>query len=251
MNLAGKKVVITGSGRRVGSELARSFAAKGARVVIHCRNSENEARALFREIGGQASGHELFVCDLADRKRLEESAPAMLADASVLINNASEYTRRLLADETPEEIQRQMTVNFFAPVLLMRLFARYGKRPGAIINLLDQAVCRPDQYSFSYGLSKKSLADATRAAALQLAPEIRVNGLAPGPVLPPADLPHSKMEKTLRSVPLHRPVALQDLCAGAVFLAENESVTGTVLFIDCGQSLGMIPEPIRSRQADD
>lgn len=242
MDLSGKKVVITGSGRRIGRELAKSFAAKGARIVIHCRNSENEARALLREIGGEEAGHELFICDLSDLKKLEESAPAVLSDASVLINNASEYTRCTLTEETEEDIRRQMTVNFSAPVLLMRLFARYGKRPCAVINLLDQAICRPDQFSFSYGLSKKNLAEATRAAALQLAPEIRVNGLAPGPVLPPADLPGSKMEKTLRRVPLHRPVALKDLCAGAVFLAENESVTGTILFIDCGQSLGLIPE---------
>ena len=135
----------------------------------------------------------------------------------------------------------QLAVNFSAPVRLMQYFAEYAGRPGCIINLLDQAICRPDENSFSYALSKKALAEATRAAALQLAPEIRVNGLAPGPVLPPAEMPESRMEKTLRSIPLRRPVALQDLCKGAVFLAENESMTGSVLFIDCGQSLCQTP----------
>ncbi len=242
MDLKGKKTVITGSGRRVGRELVRAFAAKGARIAIHCRNSVQEAEALLEEIGGTAAGHELFRFDLTDPRELENAAPALFADASVLINNASVYTRRTIEAETPEEMAEQMEVNCFAPIRLMQYFARYGKRPGAVINLLDQAVCRPDQDSFSYGLSKKTLADATRAAALQLAPEIRVNGLAPGPVLPPVDMPGSKMEKTLRSIPLRRPVGLQDLCAGAVFLAENESVTGTVLFIDCGQSLMQRPE---------
>ena len=241
MELNGKKVVITGSGRRVGAALVRTFAACGAHLVIHCRRSESEARQLLEEIGGGKAGHRLWVCDLTDWKKLEETAPAMLADAAVLINNASIFIRKTLRGETMPELNEQMAVNFTAPVRLMQLFAQYGRKPGCIINLLDQGICRPDEHSFSYALSKKALADATKAAALQLAPEIRVNGLAPGPVLPPAEMPESRMEKTLRSIPLRRPVALQDLCQGAVFLAENESMTGSVLFIDCGQSLCQTP----------
>lgn len=241
MDLRGKKVLVTGGGRRVGRELVRAFAAKGARMVIHCHRSAEDARELLAEIGGTDAGHDLFQCDLTDLARLEKTAPQYLSGCSLLINNASVFLRRKLTEEDPDAGQMQMTVNYTAPVLLMRLFARYGERPGAIINFLDQAVCRPDENSFSYGISKKALADATRAAALQLAPEIRVNGIAPGPVLPPPDLPLSRMEKTLRSVPLQRPVNLHDLCSGAVFLAENESVAGTVLFIDCGQSLCQNP----------
>lgn len=237
MKLQGKKAIITGGGRRVGAALVRTFAARGAHVVIHCRNSENEARSLLEEIGGEKAGHQLWVCDLTDREKLDADAPSVFADASLLINNASIYIRGRIAGETPDGMAAQFAVNFTAPVLLMQYLAKYGTRPGCIVNLLDQGICRPDENSFSYALSKKALADATRAAALQLAPEIRVNGLAPGPVLPPVDMPHSRMEKTLRSVPLRRPVDLQDLCGGAVFLAENESMTGSVLFIDCGQSL--------------
>ncbi len=247
MDLKGRKAVITGGARRVGRELVKAFAARGARVLIHCHRSEAEARALLEEIGGERAGHSLTVCDLSDADRLQSLMPEMMADASVLVNNASVYCRRTLETETLPEMKGQFAVNFIAPVLLMQGFAKYGRRPGAIINLLDQAICRPDENSFSYGLSKKALADATRAAALQFAPEIRVNGLAPGPVLPPVDLPGSHMEKTLRSVPLRRSVALADLCAGAVFLAENDSMTGTVLFIDCGQSLCQTPSAPQGR----
>ena len=241
MDLKGQKAVITGGARRVGRELVRAFAAKGARVLIHCRRSEKEARELLAALGGERAGHGVIVCDLSDPEQLLKVLPEMMKDASVLVNNASVYCRRTLETETLPEIKGQFAVNFIAPVLLMQGFAKYGRRPGAVVNLLDQGICRPDETSFSYGLSKKALADATRAAALQLAPDIRVNGLAPGPVLPPVELPESKMEKTLRSVPLRRSVALSDLCAGAVFLAENESMTGTVLFIDCGQSLCQTP----------
>ena len=241
MDLQGKKAVITGAGRRVGAALVRTFAAHGAQVVIHCRNSEADARQLLDEIGGEKAGHQLWICDLTDWKKLEENVRGVMTDASILINNASVFIRRDLVSETMQSMNEQLEVNFTAPVLMMQYFAEYAARPGCIINLLDQGICRPDEQSFSYGLSKKILADATRAAALQLAPDIRVNGLAPGPVLPPVDMPHSRMEKTLRSIPLRRPVDLQDLCQGAVFLAENESMTGSVLFIDCGQSLCQTP----------
>lgn len=241
MDLKNRKAVITGGGRRVGRELVKAFAARGARIAIHCRNSEPEARGLLEEIGGEAAGHSLFVCDLTDPAQLERQAPAMMDGASVLVNNASVFIRKKITEESPDDLSAQFAVNFFAPVRLMQFFAQYAERPGTIINLLDQGICRPDENSFSYGLSKKALAEATRAAALQLAPEIRVNGIAPGPVLPPVDMPQSRMEKTLRSIPLRRPVALPDLCQAALFLAENESVTGTLLFIDCGQSLCQTP----------
>ena len=242
MDLTGKKVVVTGGARRVGRELVRAFAAKGARIVIHCHRSLADARDLLQEIGGETAGHQVAVCDLAAPDELESAAQSMLADADVLINSASIFRRRRIEEETPAEMAEQMAVNFTAPVRLMQAFARYGRRPGAINNLLDQGICRPDENSFSYALSKKALADATRAAALQLSPEIRVNGLAPGPVLPPVELPRSRMEKTLRVIPLQRPVSLADLCAGAVFLAENDSMTGSILFIDGGQSLCQTPK---------
>lgn len=241
MEFRGRKIVITGGGRRIGRELAGTFAALGARVVIHCRSSEAEAHTLLEEIGGAAAGHELAVCDLADPEELKAAAPALLTGASLLINNASMFRRNTIVEETPEEFARQMAVNFTAPALLMKWFAEYGARPGVIVNLLDQGIARPDGDSFSYALAKKALSEATRAAALQLAPEIRVNAVAPGPVLPPVELPGSRMEKTLRAVPLGRPVAMADLCAAVVFLASNESITGAVLFIDCGQSLSPLP----------
>ncbi len=239
MNLSGKKVAVTGGARRVGNALVRAFAAKGARIALHFNHSEKEAAALLEELGGTRAGHFLFQCDLADPVTLRETATEFLKDASVLINNASVFIRRKIEEENFKESAEQFAVNFAAPVELMRLFAGCCGENPVIINMLDQGICRPDSASFSYALSKKALAEATRAAALQLAPRIRVNGIAPGPVLPPPELPHSTMEKTLRSVPLGKPVSLDDLCAGAVFLAENESMTGTILYIDGGQSLLM------------
>ncbi len=239
MNLSGKKVSVTGGARRIGNALVRAFAAKGARVAIHFNRSEKDALSLLEEIGGTRAGHALFQFDLTDPAALRHSAEDFLQGASVLLNNASVFIRRKIGEETFGESEKQFAINFAAPVELMKLFAESCGESPVVVNMLDQGICRPDSASFSYALSKKALAEATRAAALQLAPRIRVNGIAPGPVLPPPGLPHSTMEKTLRSVPLGKPVSLEDLCAGAVFLAENESVTGTILYIDGGQSLLM------------
>lgn len=107
----------------------------------------------------------------------------------------------------------------------------------AVVNLLDQAIIKTAHDSFSYSLSKKALAEATRTAALHYAPRMRVNGLAPGPVFPPHGLEHLRMEKTLKTLPLGRPVNPHDLADACVMLAANSSITGATLFVDCGQSL--------------
>ena len=107
----------------------------------------------------------------------------------------------------------------------------------AVVNILDQAIVKTPRDSFSYSLSKKALAEATRAAALHYAPRMRVNGLAPGPVIPPPGLEHLHMEKTLKTLPLARPVNLHDLSSACIMLATNSSITGATLFVDCGQSL--------------
>ena len=237
MDLKGKKIVVTGGAVRVGAALVQAFAAKGACVAIHCHRSLEAAGILLEKIGGEKAGHSVVQMDLSDPAEVALRGRELLEGASLLINNASVYIRRKFMEEDFAESNLQWTVNFHTPVYLMRLFADLSPAGSVVINMLDQGICRSDEESFSYALSKKALADATRSAALQLAPRIRVNGIAPGPVLPPVGLENSKMEKTLRYVPMQKAVALSDLCAGAVFLAENESVTGEILFMDCGQSL--------------
>ena len=236
MKLKNKKVFITGGGVRIGAAIARAFAARGAKLLLHCSRSIEDAEQLIAEFGGREAGHSVTVCDLTEPSAPEQ-LEEVLKEANILINNASTYLRRKLTEETAPEAERQFRINYTVPVELMRRFAVSAKSPELVINLLDQGICRPAADSFSYAISKKALAEATRGAALQLAPRIRVNGIAPGPVLPPVELPFSTMEKTLKKVPMGKPVALQDLISGALFLAENDSVTGEILVIDGGQSL--------------
>ncbi len=238
MEIADASVLITGAAQRIGAVFARTFAAAGARVVIHCNHSLAPAKELLEELGGENAGHSLLCCDLSK----PENIPAMFndipRDVSILVNNASTFNRQDILHENLSTAREQFDLNFWTPVELMRNFYQHSIPPElAVVNLLDQAIVKTAADSFSYSLSKKALAEATRCAALQYAPRMRVNGLAPGPVFPPRGLEHLKMEKTLKTLPLGRPVNPQDLANACLMLASNSSITGSVLFVDCGQSL--------------
>lgn len=240
MDIKGKKVLVTGGAVRAGAALCRAFAAAGAEVVIHFNSSGDAAMNLLAELGGESAGHSVFHCDLSDISAAQKMI-AELSPLDILINNASVFERRNISSESYEDAMRQFSVNFFAPVELMKSFAsgacKSGLDEAVIVNILDQAIARNDSLSFSYSMSKKALAEATLNAALNFAPRIRVNAVAPGPMLPPPGLEHLKMEKTLKTVPLGRSVTLDDFAAACIFLASNNSVTGEILYVDCGQSL--------------
>ena len=238
MELKGARVLITGGAKRVGAEIARAFAEAGSRIVLHCRNSREEARALLNEIGGEKAGHMIVEADLSKPENIPVFFQQIPDDLAVLVNNASVFHRKNMKEETLAEAKEQFDLNFWTPAELIREFYRhFAAQELAVVNLLDQAIVKIPQDNFSYSLSKKALAELTRCAALQYAPRMRVNGVAPGPVFPPPGMENSRMEKTLRTVPLGRPVNPRDLAASGVFLAGNSSITGSVLFADCGQSL--------------
>jgi len=235
MELHGKTVLITGGAVRVGARIAFAFARRGARVLIHALRHREEARLLAESLPG--TGHAVLpAADLAlpdAGKELFFAALAAAGNVDVLVSNASCY--RLT---TPDAAERYRAVNFAAPLELAAAFAAQ-KRPGAVIFVLDQVVLQKDPPQDNYTVSRVRLKEAVPGLALEFAPlGIRVNAVAPGPMIPPEGLEGSKMEKTLRSVPLRRRVEPDDLASAVCFLAENDSVTGAVLPVDCGQHLG-------------
>lgn len=238
MKTADATVLITGAAKRVGAEIARTFAAAGAKVIIHCNTSRTEAEQLAEELGGEAAGHSVVCCDLSNPENIPALFSELPRDLSILVNNASVFNRQDIEHETLSCAREQFDLNFWSPVEMIRHFYRHSTPSElAVVNLLDQAIIRTTHDSFSYSLSKKALAEATRTAALHYAPRMRVNGLAPGPVFPPHGLEHLRMEKTLKTLPLGRPVNPHDLAEACVMLASNSSITGSILFVDCGQSL--------------
>jgi NAD(P)-dependent dehydrogenase (short-subunit alcohol dehydrogenase family) len=233
MEFKGKNVLVTGGAVRVGAAFSRAFASKGSNVIIHCNKSKEEAEALLAEL--PPGNHKVISQDLF-APNAAGNIFSQAGKVDILINNASVFF--LYSDgETDEQFNYQYRVNFLAPFELMGKFRAQSPQGACVINILDQRIHKTDPKGGSYYLSKKALAEATVSSALRWAPNIRVNGIAPGPVLPPVGMEDSKMEKTLKEVPLARPVAMDDMTDACLFLVKNESITGQILYVDCGQSL--------------
>jgi NAD(P)-dependent dehydrogenase (short-subunit alcohol dehydrogenase family) len=234
MKITDKRVLITGSAKRVGAALALAFAQQGAKVLLHYNHSRSEAETLLHTLPG--SGHELFQADLSDAAAVKQLF-AQAGKADILINNASRYLTGTLLDETPAKDREQLEVNFWAPLELMRSFAGQDIEEGVIINFVDQEVLKTPRNGI-YSLSRRMLADATLELAAELGPlNIRVNAIAPGPVIPPPEFAANGMKKTLPTLPLRRKVELDDLTNAVLFLVGNRSITGAILPVDCGQHL--------------
>lgn len=232
MKIKGKCVLITGSAKRGGAELARIFANSGAAVILHCNNSIVEAGQLLSTLPG--SGHRIIQADFAHDAGVD-TLIAAAGKFDILINNASIFFR----PGSPEDLNNTALyhqINFLAPKKLLEAWANQELAAGCAVNILDQAVLKPG--SGGYWQSRCDLRQLTLELARALGKRnLRVNAVAPGPMLPPYWKPESKMEKTLPSLPLPRPVEVGDFAQAVKFLCEAESITGAILPVDCGQHL--------------
>ena len=234
MDLQGKVVLVTGGGVRIGRAICEAFAAQGACVVIQYRSSRKEAVALAKDLGGVAvqSGLESeAACD-----GLVASVVKTVGRLDILVNNAAVFHKDTTASMTASKIGQEFWPNLFVPMLLTRAFAR-RVRKGAVVNLLDRRITSLDASCVSYVLSKKALADFTRIAALDLAPRIRVNGVAPGAVLPPPGKGMKYLHDKAGPVPLKRRVTPGDVAGAVVYLLRSDSITGQIIYVDGGQNL--------------
>lgn len=238
MNLNEKKILITGSAVRVGRALALAFAKKGSSIIVHCNNSKNEAIALLGELDKFSSGNEFISADLTDLYEIRESIFPKLPEIDIMINSASVFHNCKLAEEDLIQAKNQFDVNFWAPYILMKEFQKQrALQDSLVINFLDYRIEKPSISDGTYLVSKYALEKLTKLAALEWAPSMRVNAVAPGFVIPPKNMENSTMEKSLRKVPLGKPVALEDISNACIFIAEAESITGQTIFLDGGASL--------------
>ncbi len=236
MNLKNKKVLVTGGAVRIGECVCRIFAAEGANVIIHYNKSEAAALKLFSDIGGKEHGHSLTNGDLTSQTYLIELM-STFDDIDIIINNASVFDNMPIIEEDLLSARKQFEINFWTPLTLMQLFRKQKPENGLIINILDQRIFSHGKNDGSYLLSKKVLAETTSMLALQWAPEIRVNGIAPGIVIPPLSLPNSKMEKSIAAAPLKKTTNVKEIADACLFIAKNDSITGEIITIDCGMHL--------------
>lgn len=233
-----QQVLITGAARRIGRSLALGLAENGWDVALHYYRSEQAASEVRQEILVKGRRCELFQADLTDSAR----AAALIAEVrrvfpelSLIINSASQFTADTPRSATPEDMLRAVTIHLLSPLRLIQEFTQTAKS-GSVINIIDTNIVYNDISRFSYTLSKKAMAEMTRMTALAYAPDFRINGIAPGAVLPPGDDPHIPLDP-IRANPMQSIVSLEGLLSTVLFLIGNRDITGQIISVDGGQNL--------------
>lgn len=238
-----KVALVTGAAKRLGAVMARALAGAGYSLVLHARHSMAEAEALQARLAATGAKAAVISGDLAvlsSLPALYEAACQPFGPPDLLINNASLFHQDSVETLDPAAFSANLAVNLQAPVLLAALFAKAlpeGER-GAIINIIDQRVLRPNPQFFSYTLAKSALYTATKTLAQALAPRIRVNGVGPGPTLPNIHDGMAGFEAEARGTLLGEAVAPEAIAEAVLYLAHARHVTGQMIAVDSGQHLG-------------
>jgi pteridine reductase len=237
--LEGKNALVTGAAKRIGRAISLALAREGANVALHYSSSEGKAAELATEIRGLGVQAVVLGADLSDPAELMslvERAREALGTIEILVNNAAIFPSDTLETVELEVLERNLEINAWAPLVLTRAFAAQTKR-GHVVNLLDSRVSGFDRTHVSYILSKHVLASLTRMSALELAPGITVNGIAPGLILPPAGKDEEYVDRLAQTIPLKRRGTPEDIAAAAVYLVTSEFVTGETIYVDGGRHL--------------
>lgn len=239
MELAGKVALVTGGGRRVGRALALALGRRGATVAVHYHSSDAGARAVASEIAGLGGRAETFGADLGDVAtpgRLIDDVVAALGGLDVLINSAAIMERTPLGDVTPERWDAIFALNLRAPFFLSQAAAPHLRRArGAIVNIADLAAYETWPAYIPHGLTKSGIVHMTRGLARVLAPDVRVNAIAPGTVLLPDDWDERDEERLNRTTPLQRQGSPDDVATAMLYLLDADYVTGETIIVDGGR----------------
>ncbi len=249
MDLRGRVALVTGAGHRVGRSIALALAGGGADVVVHYGGSRAAAEATAAEIAALGVSAVAWPADLADPAAIAglfERVADRFGRLDVLVNSAATFRKQPFARVTAADWDAALAVNLRAPFLcmqhaapLMRAAPRPGGAPALVVNLADLSGVYPWRGYVQHGVSKAGLLHLTRIAARELAPDVRVNAVVPGAILPPPGVdPEGDLWREIGgAAPLARP-GHPDLVASAVlFLAANDYVTGAALPVDGGEHL--------------
>lgn len=232
-------VLVTGSASRIGRAVALTLAGAGFDILLHFRSSltaANETRDEVRALGVECR---LVRADLGAREGVATLVAASLDVPLVgLVNNASLFYATPLTEADDAQWTELFETNVQAPFRLVQGLAdELRRRRGFVVNITDAHVDRPLEEHSIYGMSKAALVHMTKALALELAPEVRINAVAPGSMLPPSNDEPFDIEAEKRTIPLARLGEAQSIADAVLFLANADYATGEVLRIDGGRSL--------------
>ncbi len=244
--LDGRVALVTGGAKRVGRAIVKALGSAGCDVAIHCHRSVAEAELLAEELRRAGRRAVSVVGDLNDPscwRRIVDEVVEALGGLDILVNNASAFREArgdTLADFDVEPWERMMRTNLLAPVGLCRYAAEHlrARGRGRVVNLGDIAADRPSPLAMAYGVSKAALTAATKAMARALAPEVLVNGVAPGIAVFPEDYSEDQRSALLGLVPQGRAGTPEEVAGLVRFLVESGAyMTGQIIAIDGGRNL--------------
>ena len=239
----GKGALVTGGARRLGREIALLLAGRGVDLAIHYNTSRGPAEDLCREIRDMGVRAVALGGNLDDPQTAEplfREAWEALDGLGFLVNNASIFPPDRLDEMDLPHVMENIRVNAWAPFLLTRAFWRRVRGSGArgsVVNLLDTRLVGGDLAHASYHLSKAMLKELTILTALEFAPELQVNGVAPGAVLPPEDQDDAYLAKLTGDLPLKRRGYPADIAEATLYLLGAGFVTGQVVYVDGGRHI--------------
>ena len=245
MSALTRTVLVTGSAKRLGREIALALARAGWRVAVHYRGSADEARQTVADCALHTAA--AFEADLADEAAVRALLPRVIAhfgQVDAVVNSAALFEHDSAATFSYAAMERHLRANTGAAILLAQALHRHLQQraddaaaTGVVVNLLDQKLWNQNPDFLSYTLSKAALEAANTMLAQALAPQVRVVGVAPGLTLTSEYLTPAKFEALHKLSPLGRSSTAADVAAAVKFALENSSITGTTLLVDGGQHL--------------
>ncbi len=240
MDPQGKTALVTGGAVRVGRALTLALARSGANVVVHYNNSAGpaeETAAEARALGVEALSVQADIGDPDAIAGLVRTVEAAFGGVDILVNSASPFVRKQLHETTLEDWHFVLGALLDGPFLLSQAFApgMIARGDGLIVNILDRAAFAPSPSYLAHSVGKHGLLGLTRNLAVALAPSVRVNAIAPGPVLPPPDYAPEQNERIAQGTLLQRWGSPDDVVRALRYLIDADYVTGDVLFVDGGE----------------
>ena len=237
-----KNILITGGATRIGKEIALHFSKKGWNIAIHYFKSSSKAKSLKKIIDKNDVKVILIKANLKKTKQVEKIisiAKKKLGTIDCLINNAALFEMDDILDFTTKRWNDHLNINLLAPAILIKQFAKQvpNKNISNIINIIDQRVFKLSPIFMSYTLSKSALYTLTKTMAMRLGPNIKVNGIAPGPTIKSKRQSTEHFNNQAKSTLLKKSVSPEDICDTREFLINNNSITGQVIAVDSGQNL--------------
>lgn len=242
--LAGQRALVTGAGVRVGRAIAVALGTAGMRVAVHYHSSRepaDETCRQVREAGGEAFGVHADLRDRAAARALVDTSLERLGGLDLLVASAAGFERVPYDAVDDEAWDRMLELNLTAPfVLVQRATAALRAARGSVVVVTCSSARTPFRNHLPYVVSKGAARQLVRTLALELAPEVRVNAVAPGTVLPPEAMPADARERLQRRIPLQRFGSAEDVARAVVFLASSPFVTGEEIAVDGGRSVAAI-----------